>query len=80
MKKGTNPEVDSYSAFADNNQNNLTELYSILDAQHIDEVYVCGRILFTFIHFFNIDYYCYYRNSNRLLCEFHLQRCKSEKR
>eukprot|EP01111_Echinosteliopsis_oligospora_P018313 TRINITY_DN830_c0_g1_i1.p2 TRINITY_DN830_c0_g1~~TRINITY_DN830_c0_g1_i1.p2 ORF type:complete len:227 (-),score=71.89 TRINITY_DN830_c0_g1_i1:18-698(-) len=42
VQKGKNPQVDSYSAFADNSQKDLTELYSVLDKAQITEVYVCG--------------------------------------
>jgi len=42
IQKGTNPEVDSYSAFVDNNKKNLTGLYDILDKADISDVYVCG--------------------------------------
>lgn len=45
VKKGTNPEIDSYSAFADNNQTSLTELYTILDKHQITDVYVCGMLV-----------------------------------
>jgi nicotinamidase/pyrazinamidase len=42
VRKGTDPHVDSYSAFADNNHTKLTGLYDILDKTGITDVYVCG--------------------------------------
>jgi len=42
VKKGTDPRVDSYSAFCDNHHNSLTGLYEILDKAGITDVYVCG--------------------------------------
>jgi len=40
--KGTEPKVDSYSAFVDNDKKHLTRLYEVLDKNGIGEVYVCG--------------------------------------
>ena len=40
--KGTNPEVDSYSGFFDNDKVFLTDLADILDDYDIDEVYIVG--------------------------------------
>jgi len=42
VQKGTNPKVDSYSAFVDNDKKNLTRLYPLLDKHGITEVFVCG--------------------------------------
>jgi len=42
VKKGTNPEIDSYSAFADNHKSSITELYKVLDQHNITDAYVCG--------------------------------------
>ncbi|OBZ85160.1 Pyrazinamidase/nicotinamidase [Choanephora cucurbitarum] len=42
VKKGLNPQVDSYSAFADNNYSEITELAKILYQHNIDTVYVVG--------------------------------------
>ncbi|ESP00012.1 hypothetical protein LOTGIDRAFT_158235 [Lottia gigantea] len=40
--KGTNPEIDSYSAFWDNNKLSQTELCDILVKHSVTDVYVCG--------------------------------------
>lgn len=40
--KGTNPEVDSYSAFYDNDHKTKTELVDLLKYEEPDEVFVCG--------------------------------------
>lgn len=45
VQKGTDPRVDSYSAFCDNNHNSLTGLYDILDSAGITDVYVCGMFV-----------------------------------
>jgi nicotinamidase/pyrazinamidase len=42
FQKGTNPLVDSYSGFFDNNRQGDTGLSSYLKSQGVDEVYVCG--------------------------------------
>lgn len=40
--KGTNPEVDSYSAFWDNSKQTDTKLTQQLRMRNITDVYVCG--------------------------------------
>lgn len=40
--KGTNPEVDSYSAFWDNSKLTDTKMEAQLKARNITDVYVCG--------------------------------------
>jgi nicotinamidase/pyrazinamidase len=42
FQKGTNPKVDSYSGFFDNNRQGDTGLSSYLKDNEIDEIYVCG--------------------------------------
>lgn len=42
FKKGTDPEVDSYSGFFDNGRRKATGMGDYLLAQGVDEVYVCG--------------------------------------
>ncbi|KAI8974672.1 nicotinamidase/ pyrazinamidase [Pilobolus umbonatus] len=42
VKKGTNKQVDSYSAFADNHYMEITPLAKILYQHFIEEVYVVG--------------------------------------
>jgi len=42
VQKGKNPQVDSYSAFVDNNKKQMTGLYDILDHAGITTVYICG--------------------------------------
>jgi nicotinamidase/pyrazinamidase len=42
FQKGTNPKVDSYSGFFDNNRQGDTGLSSYLKDNGIEEVYVCG--------------------------------------
>lgn len=40
--KGTNPDIDSYSAFCDNHNSSNTELHAQLKAKRVTDVYVCG--------------------------------------
>ncbi|KAJ5075585.1 pyrazinamidase/nicotinamidase [Anaeramoeba ignava] len=42
IQKGTNPKVDSYSAFWNNNKSEKTDLEDILNQNNITDVYVCG--------------------------------------
>ena len=42
VRKGINPDVDSYSAFWDNNKLSQTNLVSELTTRGITDVYCCG--------------------------------------
>ena len=42
VHKGTNSDVDSYSAFWDNNKLSQTKLVSELTKRGVTDVYVCG--------------------------------------
>ena len=42
IHKGTNPEVDSYSAFKDNDGTTVTGLWGLLQENMIEEIYICG--------------------------------------
>jgi len=42
IQKGTNPEIDSYSAFFDNHRENKTELDAWLKTNKIQKLVVCG--------------------------------------
>lgn len=42
IRKGMNPNIDSYSGFFDNNQENDTGLHGYLKGLKITEVYICG--------------------------------------
>ncbi|XP_050415032.1 nicotinamidase [Patella vulgata] len=42
VHKGTNPDIDSYSAFWDNGKLSQTELVNILVEHHVTDVYICG--------------------------------------
>ena len=45
IKKGTDPDIDSYSAFADNNKLRKTVLDDELKARHVTHVFVTGLAL-----------------------------------
>ncbi|XP_033220977.1 uncharacterized protein LOC117175378 [Belonocnema kinseyi] len=42
VRKGQNPDMETYSAFFDNNSINSTELLDILKKNNVTDVYVCG--------------------------------------
>ena len=42
IRKGMNPEVDSYSGFYDNGKRNATGLSGLLNELQVHDVYVCG--------------------------------------
>jgi nicotinamidase/pyrazinamidase len=45
VKKGTNPEIDSYSGFMDNDKKSKTELDTLLKENNITNIDVCGLAL-----------------------------------
>ena len=51
IQKGTNPKIDSYSAFFENDKKTKTGLTELLHQKRIKNVYVCGLAL---------DYCCFY--------------------
>jgi nicotinamidase/pyrazinamidase len=51
VQKGTNPKIDSYSAFFENDKRTKTGLSDLLHEKRIKNVYVCGLAL---------DYCCFY--------------------
>ncbi|MFX1387421.1 MAG: bifunctional nicotinamidase/pyrazinamidase [Promethearchaeota archaeon] len=51
IKKGMNPNVDSYSGFQDNDKKSETGLREYLNSNKIKRIFVCGLAL---------DYCCYY--------------------
>lgn len=62
--KGTDIEVDSYSAFFDNKKINDTGLNSLLKEKNIDKVFICGLatdycVKFTAIDAINLNYETY---------------------
>ncbi len=42
LRKGTDPNIDSYSAFVENDKNTITGLEGFLKGLDIEQVYVCG--------------------------------------
>jgi len=42
IHKGTNPDVDSYSAFFDNQKLSKTSLEDIIKKEDVTDIYVCG--------------------------------------
>ena len=53
--KGTNTEIDSYSAFFDNDKQYSTPLKNYLDSQNIDTLYLCGLATDYCVKFSSLD-------------------------
>ncbi len=51
IRKGTNPEIDSYSAFLENDKKTETGLTGMLKSLKIERIFICGLAL---------DYCCYF--------------------
>ncbi|MFX1568820.1 MAG: bifunctional nicotinamidase/pyrazinamidase [Promethearchaeota archaeon] len=51
IRKGMNPNVDSYSGFQDNDKKSETGLRNYLNSKNIKRIFICGLAL---------DYCCYY--------------------
>ena len=51
VRKGMNPEIDSYSGFLENDKKTETGLFGILNSIKIKRIFVCGLAL---------DYCCYF--------------------
>lgn len=64
LRKGIDPDIDSYSAFADNNQVQKTELDDKLKERHVTHVFVAGLatdfcVAATALDAFNLNYTTY---------------------
>jgi len=64
LKKGTDPDIDSYSAFADNNRFKKTELDGKLRERNVTHVFVAGLatdycVAATALDAFNLNYTTY---------------------
>ena len=64
IRKGIDPDIDSYSAFADNNQGQKTELDDKLRERHVTHVFVAGLatdycVAATALDAFNLNYTTY---------------------
>lgn len=55
VRKGTNPRLDSYSAFFENDGATPTGLYGYLEQFGIDEVYICGLAYDWCVYFSAVD-------------------------
>ena len=80
VRKGVNPDVDSYSAFWDNNKLSQTNLVSELTKRGVTDVYACGlaydfcvgKNLYMYLYYMHTYYlqfyYNEYLNSNFCIC------------
>ncbi|XP_078601609.1 nicotinamidase-like [Branchiostoma floridae x Branchiostoma japonicum] len=55
IRKGLDPDVDSYSAFWDNSKKSATPLVSELARRHITDVYICGIATDVCVEFTSMD-------------------------
>lgn len=55
FRKGTNPEIDSYSGFFDNNHEKKTGLGDYLKGRDVDEVYLVGLAADVCVKFTGLD-------------------------
>ncbi|XP_078683422.1 nicotinamidase-like [Branchiostoma floridae x Branchiostoma belcheri] len=55
IRKGLDPDVDSYSAFWDNMKKSATPLVSELAKRHITDVYICGIATDVCVEFTSLD-------------------------
>ena len=55
IRKGFRPEIDSYSAFFDNDHETPTGLYGYLQSRGVDTIYLCGLALDFCVYFSAID-------------------------
>ena len=55
IRKGFRPEIDSYSAFFDNDHETHTGLYGYLQSRGVDTIYLCGLALDFCVYFSAID-------------------------
>ncbi|NVM52353.1 MAG: bifunctional nicotinamidase/pyrazinamidase [Candidatus Helarchaeota archaeon] len=55
IKKGMNPEIDSYSGFLENDKKSETGLSSYLKSSNISRIFVCGLALDYCVYFTAID-------------------------
>ena len=61
FRKGTNPEIDSYSGFYDNNKKKSTGLHGYLQGLNVDQLFICGLaadycVYYTAIDALNLGY------------------------
>jgi len=57
VRKGTDPEIDSYSGFFDNGHRKATGLAEYLTDKKVNDVYVCGLAIDYCVKFTAIDAY-----------------------
>jgi len=55
IRKGSNPEIDSYSAFLENDKKTMTGLHYYLKGLEIDKLYLCGLATDYCVYFSAID-------------------------
>ncbi|XP_070552535.1 uncharacterized protein [Ptychodera flava] len=55
INKGTNPDIDSYSAFWDNMKQSQTSLVEELKARRVTDIYVCGLAVDICVAFTSLD-------------------------
>ena len=67
VRKGTNPGIDSYSAFVENDKKTETGLHGYLEALKIKDVYLCGLATDYCVYFSAMDAVKYGFNTSVIL-------------
>ena len=67
VRKGTNPGIDSYSAFLENDKKTGTGLHGYLDALKVKDVYICGLATDYCVYFSAMDAVKYGFNTTVIL-------------
>jgi len=55
LRKGSDPNIDSYSAFLENDKKTETGLHHYLKGMDIEEIFVCGLALDVCVYFSSLD-------------------------
>jgi nicotinamidase/pyrazinamidase len=67
LRKGTNPKIDSYSAFKENDKKTETGLHGYLNALSIKDIFLCGLATDYCVYYSAIDSMAYGFNTSVLL-------------
>lgn len=84
FRKGTNPQIDSYSGFFDNGRKKSTGLADFLKGRRIEEVYLCGLaaeycVLYTALDAIELGFKTYYiEDATRALSQEGFEKAKEQ--
>jgi nicotinamidase/pyrazinamidase len=84
FRKGTNPEIDSYSGFFDNGRKKSTGLGDFLKGRRVKEVYLCGLaaeycVLYTALDAIELGFRIYYiEDATRALSQEDFEKAREQ--